>query len=110
MAIALRLLVSLFRFARVISFSARRWASFALGQVVWMDSCFTRDVTRLRSRACRCAESRLRCRYLTRPPAMLSVFVRSGVGFGYWFFSVARIGKGYGEGNGNMDTKVQSST
>ena len=60
-------------FASVMSFSAIRWASFALGHVVWMASSLTSAVTRLRSRARRCAESRPRCRYLTAPPAMVVV-------------------------------------
>lgn len=62
--------VSLFRFARVISFSANRWASLALCHVVWMDSFLTSDVTRLRSSACRCAEVRPRCLNLVNPPAI----------------------------------------
>lgn len=33
-----------------------------------MDSCWMREVTRLRSRALRWAESRPRCLYCTRPP------------------------------------------
>lgn len=55
---------------RVITFSARRWASFALAQVVLMLSCVIREVTRLRRRAWRWAEERERWRYLRAPPAM----------------------------------------
>lgn len=54
----------------VISFSAILCASFALANVVVIDSCLMRDVTRLRRRACRCAESRLRWRKLG-PGAMV---------------------------------------
>ena len=68
---ALVRLASVFFFASVMSFSASRWASFAFGQVVRMDSCLIKDVTRLRRRALRWAESRLRWRYLTSPPAMM---------------------------------------
>lgn len=41
-----------------------RWASFALANVVVMDSCLKREVTRFRRRARRCAESRLKWRNL----------------------------------------------
>lgn len=77
------------RLARVMSFSARRWASLAFAYEVWIDSCLIRDVTRLRRRACRCAELRLKCRYLTRPPAIaaavaagLPAMCRAGAGAG----------------------------
>ncbi len=70
---ARRLLAFVFFLPRVINFSARRWASFALCQVVRMDSCVMREVTMLRSMACRCAELRLRWRYFRWPPAMVGV-------------------------------------
>lgn len=41
-----------------------------------MCSYVTSCVTRPRSRACRAAESRLRCLYLTVPPAILSNWVQ----------------------------------
>lgn len=63
----------MFFLPRVISFSARRWASFAFAKVVVMASCLKRDVTRFRRRDCRCAELRERCLYLACPPAMLGV-------------------------------------
>jgi hypothetical protein len=65
------LLASVFFFPRVISFSASRCASLALGYVVDIDSCVKRDVTRLRRRACLCEDVRPRCRYLNLAPAML---------------------------------------
>lgn len=40
-----------------------------------MDSCLNSDVSRLRRRACRCAELRLRCRYFVAPPAIVVVQV-----------------------------------
>ena len=46
-------LALVFLLPRVISFSASRWASLALGQVVFMDSWVMREVTRLRRRAWR---------------------------------------------------------
>lgn len=64
---------SVFFLPRVINFSASRWASLALGHVVVMDSCWKREVTRLRRRACRCDDFRLRWRYLVAPPAMVMV-------------------------------------
>jgi len=69
--VALRRLASVFFFPSVISFSARRCASLALGHVVEMDSCVKRDVTRLRRRACRWEDLRPRWRYFIAPPAML---------------------------------------
>lgn len=63
-----------------MSFSARRWASLALCQVVDMDSCSKREVTRLRRRACRWAEERDRCRYFMWPPAIVVVGRRKCVG------------------------------
>jgi hypothetical protein len=51
-----------FRLPRVMSFSAMRWASFALGQVVRIDSFSIRDVTRLRRRAMRWEDLRPRWR------------------------------------------------
>lgn len=62
---------SVFLFASVINLSASRWASLALGHVVEMASCLMRDVTRLRSSACRCDDLRPKCRYLRAPPAIL---------------------------------------
>jgi len=79
---ARRLLASVFFFPSVMSFSARRWASFALGQVVVMDSWVKREVTRLRRRAWRCAEVRPRWRYFMRPPAIAAVLETRG-GSGY---------------------------
>lgn len=76
MPCAFLLAVSLFRFANVISLSASRCVSFAFAHVVRMLSCLTSDVTKLRSSACRWAELRLKCRYLTRPPAILFLFRR----------------------------------
>ena len=67
-----------FFLARVISFSVRRWASFALGQVVVMDSWVRREVTRLRRRDCRWAEWRPRCRCFMAPPAMAGGWVVLG--------------------------------
>lgn len=61
----------MFFLACVMSFSARRCASFALGQVVMIDSCLISEVTRLRRRDCRCAEWRPNCRYFMWPPAMV---------------------------------------
>lgn len=55
----------------MISLSANRCASLALCHVVWMDSFLTSDVTRLRSKACRCAEVRPRCLNLVKPPAIV---------------------------------------
>jgi hypothetical protein len=83
---ALRRAVSLSRLARVMSFSAMRCASLALCHVVWMDSYLMRDVTKFRSSACRCAELRLRCRYLVRPPAIVGDLpgTRAGVEDGAW--------------------------
>lgn len=46
-------LALVFFLPRVISFSANRCASLALGQVVFMDSWVMREVTRLRRRAWR---------------------------------------------------------
>lgn len=69
--VAFLLDVSLFRFASVISLSASRCVSFAFAHVVRMLSCLTSDVTKFRRSACLCAELRLRCLYLTRPPAIL---------------------------------------
>lgn len=68
----------MFFFAKVITFSANRWASFAFGHVVEMDSCVKREVTRLRSKACRWDDFRPRCRYFRAPPAI----VRSAGGKG----------------------------
>ncbi len=68
---ALRLLALVFFFPSVISFSASRWASLALGQVVLMDSWVMREVTRLRRRACRCEDLRFRWRYFMAPPAIM---------------------------------------
>lgn len=68
---ARRLAAFVFFFPRVISFSARRWASLALCQVVRIDSWVMREVTMLRSMACRWAEPRLRWRYFWWPPAMV---------------------------------------
>ena len=48
---AFRRVADVFFLPRVTSFSARRWASLALGQVVLIDSWVKRDVTRLRRRA-----------------------------------------------------------
>ncbi len=67
---ALFLAAFVFLFPNVMSFSAIRCASLALGQVVLMDSCVMRLVTRLRRRACRCEEVRLRWRYLGLLPAI----------------------------------------
>lgn len=50
---ALARLALVFFLPRVISFSASRCASLALGQVVFMDSWVMREVTRLRRRAWR---------------------------------------------------------
>lgn len=81
---AFRRVASLSRLARVMSFSAMRCASLALCHVVWMDSYLMSEVTRLRSSAWRCAELRLRCRYLVSPPAILkrdqAVVGRNGSG------------------------------
>jgi hypothetical protein len=63
------------RFASVMSFSAHRWASFALCHVVFIDSCLNNDVTRFRSNAFRCAECRLSVLYLINPPAMFATKV-----------------------------------
>lgn len=68
------------RLARVMSLSARRWASLALGQVVLMLSCWISDVTRLRRRAIRWEDLRPRCRCLRAPPAMVG---GGGGGEGY---------------------------
>lgn len=65
----------MFRFPNVMSFSASRWASFALGHVVEIDSCSNRDVTRLRRRACLWEDLRLKWRYLKAAPAMLRTFI-----------------------------------
>lgn len=62
--------MSVFFFAKVITFSASRWASFAFGHVVEMDSWVKREVTRLRSKACRWDDFRPRCRYFRAPPAI----------------------------------------
>jgi hypothetical protein len=70
--IAALLLVSLFRFARVMSFSATRCAAFAFGHVVWMDSCLTSDVTMLRRRAFRCADPRPSRLFCMAPPAIVA--------------------------------------
>lgn len=51
-----------FLLPNVMSFSATRWASFARGHVVRIDSVSMRDVTRLRRRAERCEDLRPRCR------------------------------------------------
>ena len=59
------------RLPRVMSRSARRWASLALGHVVEIDSCSIREVTRLRRRAMRWEEVRFRWRCLSAPPAMM---------------------------------------
>ncbi len=48
-----------------------RCVSLALAYVVWRCSYCTSCVTRPRSSACRADDLRLRCRYLTRPPAMM---------------------------------------
>jgi hypothetical protein len=64
------LLASVFFFPSVMSLSASRWASLALGYVVDIDSCLKRDVTRLRRRACLCEDVRPRCRYFNLAPAM----------------------------------------
>lgn len=72
----------MFFFAKVITFSANRWASFAFGHVVEMDSCVKREVTRLRSKACRWDDFRPRCRYFRAPPAI----VRGGAAGGVFFF------------------------
>lgn len=85
MACARRRLASVFFLPRVMSFSARRWASLALCHVVVMDSCSKREVTRLRRRACRWAELRFRCRYLRAPPAMVGLAFLALVG-GFSFF------------------------
>lgn len=53
-----------------MSFSASRCASLALCHVVVMDSCVKSEVTRLRRRACRWEDFRLRCRYFGAPPAI----------------------------------------
>lgn len=54
----------MFLFPSVMSFSAMRWASLALAYVVDMVSCSIREVTKLRSRACRWDDERERWRYL----------------------------------------------
>lgn len=72
MLCASRLDVSLFLFASVMSLSARRWASLAFGHVVCIDSCLTREVTRLRRRACRWDELRPRVRNFMWPPAIFA--------------------------------------
>lgn len=76
---ALRLLASVFFLPRVMSFSARRCASFALGYVVVIDSCVKRESTRLRRSACLCAEERPKWRYFICPPAMAGVVMRLGL-------------------------------
>lgn len=68
---ALLLLASVFFFPNVMSFSASRCASLALGNVVDIDSCVKRDVTRFRRRACLCDDLRPRWRYFNRAPAIL---------------------------------------
>ena len=68
---ALVLAALVFRLPSVISFSAMRCVSLALGHVVVMDSCSIKDVTRLRSNACRCDDFRLRCLYLGALPAIV---------------------------------------
>lgn len=70
-------LTSVFFFPNVMSFSASRWASFALGHVVLMDSCSKSEVTRFRSSACRCEDLRSRCLYLRAPPAMAQIPLRA---------------------------------
>lgn len=71
MASALRFAASVFFLPSVISFSASRCASLALGQVVLMDSWVKSEVTRLRRRAWRWEDLRSRWRYLRAPPAMV---------------------------------------
>lgn len=61
----------MFFFAKVTTFSASRCASFAFGHVVEMDSWVKREVTRLRSKACRWDDFRPRCRYFRAPPAIV---------------------------------------
>lgn len=68
---ALLLLASVFFLPRVMSFSASLCASFALGYVVDIDSCWKRDVTRFRRSACLCAEDLPKWRYFMRPPAIM---------------------------------------
>ena len=75
MAWAFRRAISSFFLAWVMSFSARRWASLALGQVVWMASSLISEVTRLRRRALRWDESRESCRYFMCPPAMVGCWL-----------------------------------
>lgn len=65
------LLAFVFLFAKVMTLSANRCVSFAFAYVVTMCSCIINAVTWLRSSAWRAAEVRLRCRYLTNPPAMI---------------------------------------
>lgn len=55
----------------MINCSASRCASLALCHVVAIDSCSKREVTRLRRRACRWEDFRLRWRYLIAPPAIV---------------------------------------
>jgi hypothetical protein len=93
-AIAERLLASVFFFPNVINFSASLCASFALCHDVEMDSCSMRDVTRLRSSALRWAESLLKCRYLVRPPAIVAV--RGRASFHVWSRVCRSVGFGVG--------------
>lgn len=65
----------MFFFPSVMSFSASRCASLALGHVVVIDSCLNSEVTRFRNNACRWDDFRLRCRYLGALPAMVVVVV-----------------------------------
>lgn len=78
--------MSVFFLAKVITFSANRWASFAFGHVVEMDSWVKREVTRLRSSACRWDDFRPRCRYLRAPPAIMRDLWLVGGGEGRSFY------------------------